>query len=225
MVRHGGMRMRTFARHVVLPGVVLTLVALPTPAQATHEYDGMVPTQNYNLVCYGTTLNDARVCQTDNANLYWYADSADPGELEADDKDALRTMLANQYVPTDLAVNYDSSPVFSGSGETDLIYQEAESALPLPSGILGVTWCNDDVDGELFQCDQTYVRIVSPDGYRRYHSSIACHETGHAVGLVHGDDAYPALDPGDLRLGCMVNEDQFPTNLGTDSTHLINLTY
>jgi hypothetical protein len=219
--------MRQSIRSIAVSSIVVALVALSGPAYATHEYDGMVPTANYDVICLsasGPTDPDVAVCQTDNASLYWYADSNDPGELESDDFNTLRTVLLNEYVPTDLALTYDSTPVFSGDAETDVIYQEAESALPLPSGVYGVTWCNGAAPA-YYECDQTYVRIVSPDGYRRYSGSIACHETGHAVGLVHGNDASPRLDPGDARLGCMVNEDEFPSDLGTDSTHLINLTY
>ncbi|MFE9691925.1 hypothetical protein [Micromonospora sp. NPDC005806] len=217
--------MRNVVRSTVVSGLVLAVVAVSGPAQATHEYDGMMPTANYDVICLSASgPADGEVCRTDNADVYWYADSANPGELEADDFNALRTMLLNEYVPTDLALTYDSSPVFSGDAETDLVYQEAEADLPLPSGILGATWCNGAAPA-YYECDQTYIRIVSPDGFRRYGGSIACHETGHGVGLVHGNDASPRLDPGDARLGCMVNEDQFPSDLGSDSTHLINVTY
>jgi hypothetical protein len=208
--------------------MVIVLVALPGPAQASHDYDGIVPTVLSPLSCVnasGPTDPAARVCQTDNAGLVWYADSASPGELEANDFASLQLMLELQFEPTNLTVTYDSTPVFSGSGETDIIFQEAETDLPIPDGAAGVTWCNDAVNGGSYQCDQTYVRIMSPDGYRLFGASIACHETGHAVGLVHGDRAVPAMDPGDHRLGCMVNEDEFLLDLGPASAHLINITY
>lgn len=221
--------MRKPVRLVVLSSVVMTLVALTGPAQASHDYDGMVPTANYAEFCENSTgPRDplASVCRTDNADLYWYADSHHPGELEDNDFNALRSMLLNEYVPTDLVLAYDSTPVFSGSGETDIIFQESENdGAPLPSGAAGATWCNDAVNGQLYECDQTYVRVRSPDWYRRHGGSVACHETGHAVGLVHGNDASPRVDPGDRRLGCMVNEDEFPSDLGAASTHIINLHY
>jgi hypothetical protein len=217
--------MRQIARALAASGTILALLALPAPVLATHDYDGMMPTANYDIGCFSQAGPAAgEVCRTDNADVYWYADSNDPGELEDNDQTALRNMLANQYSPTDLAIHYDSTPVFEGDAETDIVYQEAEASLPLPSGILGAMWCNGSAPA-WYECDQAYVRIESPDGFRRSGGSIACHETGHAVGLVHGDDAAPALDPGDARLGCMVNEDEFPPGLGAASQHLINVTY
>ncbi|GAA2597394.1 hypothetical protein GCM10010435_90900 [Winogradskya consettensis] len=204
--------------------MIISLVAVSAPAQAAPSYDGIVPTQAYNYVCVNATINTAVVCQTDNADVYWYADSNDPGELETDDQDAVRSMLADEYSPTDIAIHYDSSPVFEGDAETDLIYQEGEAAQPVPSGYWGVTWCNGQAPAT-YECDQTYVRIASPDGYRIHGGSIACHETGHAVGLVHGNDAYPYVDPGAAGLGCMVNEDEFPSALGANNAYFINYTY
>jgi len=206
--------------------MVVAIVAVQTPAEATHEVDSMVPTQTYRPFCYGTGMEDAMVCQTDNVNVYWYADSGNPGELEANDRQSLQNMLSNQYAPTDLIMHYDSTPVFSGTAQTDIIYQEAESALPLPSGYRGWTWCNADVGTEAYKCDQQFVRIASPDGYRLFNGGIACHETGHAVGLLHGNDAYPTLDPADGRLGCMMNGVyELPYYLGSDQSHQIDLTY
>lgn len=219
--------MRTLVRTVAISSVAVVLVGLSGPAQASHDYDGMVPTDNYGFLCWSHDSawdESLEVCRTDNRNWYWYADSGEPGELEANDLDALRTMLLNEFVPTDLSLTHETDPVFSGSGETDVIFQEAESDLTMPA-TLGMTWCNDYVNGTLHECDQTYVRIHSPDGYRRHGGSIACHEAGHAVGLVHGNDASPWQDPGAAWLGCMVNEDEFPSDLGSDSTHLINVTY
>lgn len=196
-------------------------------ALATHDYDGMYPTANYQDLCVSANppASYGTLCQTDNADLYWYADSNDPGELESNDFDSVSSVLSAQFAPTDLAIHYDSTPVFSGSGETDLILQEAEDALPMPVSALGLTWCNDDVTSELWECDQTYVRIPGPDGFRIFGGSVTCHEIGHSVGLVHGTEAYPALYEGDSRLGCMVNADEFPTGLGSASKHLIDVTY
>lgn len=199
---------------------------------ASHTYVGIVPTDTYNSyptlhLCAnasGPTDPAGVVCQSDNSSWYWYADSADPGELEADDKASVQNVLSSQYSPTDISVHYESSPVFSGSGETDLILEEADAGKPLPNGYYGITWCDDAVNGTSWNCDQTYVRISNP-WYRSYSGSVACHEMGHGLGLVHGNNASPMLDPGDARLGCMVNEEEFPSNLGSASAHLIDITY
>ncbi len=217
--------MRHVWKSIVASCMVVALVALPAPASANHEYDGMMPTGNYDVICLdksGPGLGE--VCQTDNADVYWYADGNSPGELEDNDLSALRTMLNGQYGPTDLVLTYDSSPVFSGDAETDIVYQESESGMPLPSGSVGAMWCNGAAQA-FYECDQAYVRIESSDGYRRHGGSIACHETGHAVGLTHGYDASPRISDEDNRLGCMENGAQFPAALGAYSAHLINITY
>ncbi|WP_127548872.1 hypothetical protein [Actinoplanes sp. OR16] len=138
---------------------------------------------------------------------------------------ALRSMLTNEYSPTDLAIHYDSTPVFDGAAETDIIFQEAEAALPLPSNDLwGIMWCNGQA-AAAYECDQAYVRIKSPDGFRVYGGSVACHETGHAVGLVHGDDAYPQVYIDSSALGCMTSGSNFPPGLSGNNAYFINQTY
>ena len=101
--------------------------------------------------------------------------------------------LANNYDPTDLTVIYATSPVYAGSGETDIIYK----AGALLYNLLGVTWCDNAVSN--YGCDQHYVQFDSSDPAQL----TACHETGHAVGLTHGDDAYPTLPNQDPDVGCM----------------------
>lgn len=76
------------------------------------------------------------------------------------------------------------------------------------------------------------MRIISPDGYRIFGGSVACHEAGHGVGLLHGNDSafnvspFNPLGTNDItRLGCMVSEDDFPSNTSAASRHLINGQY
>ncbi|MET8538635.1 hypothetical protein ABZV67_45025 [Streptomyces sp. NPDC005065] len=145
-------------------------------------------------------------------------DSGGEYELESPDRLAVTTTMGNEFSPTDLVIQLDSSPVFSGSGETDIIYQEGSTNLS--ENVIGVTWCNDAV-GDGIRCDQQYIRIR---GNGTYDTSVACHETGHAVGLVHGDGANPRLGNEDSRLGCMI-KDGWNNDLGSNNTGNINKVY
>jgi hypothetical protein len=82
-------------------------------------------------------------------------------------------------------VYWTSSPSYSGSAETDVIYQVSTSGFS--GNVIGQTWCNDAVSST--RCDQEYVRFRAAGYVDR---ELACHETGHAVGLTHGPDATPA---------------------------------
>lgn len=82
-----------------------------------------------------------------------------------------------------------------------------------------MTWCNDAVG--TFQCDQQYIRIRG-NGY--YTSSLTCHETGHAVGLLHGDLASPKLGKTNKVLGCMTTPVQSEV-LGKNQIENINGRY
>jgi hypothetical protein len=104
--------------------------------------------------------------------------------------------LNNSYATTDLSIAYPGSPVYSGPSETDIIYQATGS---LPFGLNGVTWCEDAQS--ISKCDQAYVRFL-PDTPSQ---GLACHETGHAVGLTHGRAASPRLDNDNPALGCLTD--------------------
>lgn len=158
-------------------------------------------------------------CLTDNEIVYYYMDSNGEYELESPDRSAVTGALRNEYSPTQLVIHYDSSPKFSGSGETDIIYQEGSTNLD--SGTVGVTWCNDAAGTYSYECDQQYIRIR---GNGAYDLSVACHESGHAVGLTHGRDAYPSLDNEDPRLGCMIATG-YEENLGSNNVANINSVY
>lgn len=56
--------------------------------------------------------------------------------------------------------------------------------------------------------------------------ALACHETGHAVGLTHGNLASPITSNTNSDLGCMVTplNTSLP-NLGTSNVANINATY
>lgn len=176
--------------------VMFAAMVAVTPSSVADDY--LVPTDNYSPRCDEGSAGSGPVCQTDNRDVYWYMDSHGEFELESPDRDDVNRAIDDSYRPTDLAFHYDSSPVFDGGAETDLIYQEGW----VDNGFDGYTWCDDAVGFFGHDCDQHYVRIR---GNGTYTPGLSCHETGHAVGLVHGEDSSPARDNQDsTRLGCMV---------------------
>jgi hypothetical protein len=200
-------------------GVGYVLMTAVTVAAAP-TYDFIVPTGNYDHPCQ----TNAYVCQTDNATVYYYMDSVGEYELEPVDKDIVRNMINQEYgTRTTLTIVYDNTPVFSGAGETDVVYQEGSTNVP--AGKDGATWCNDPVDTALYRCDQAYVQMRGGGVIKR---GLSCHETGHAVGLVHGDQASPRIYTTDneyQNLACQRNVAYDPDGLSTIGINNINYVY
>ncbi|MEU6783037.1 hypothetical protein ABZ912_27900 [Nonomuraea angiospora] len=180
--------------------------------------DNMFPTGQTTMSCV-TGLGGNYPCQTDNRDVTFYMDSNGEYELEQVDKNTVNSVIDSEYRPTDLAFHYDSSPVFSGGAETDIIYQEGSNGVP--SSADGVTWCNAS-GGDVVDCDQQYIRIR---GNGHYTDTLTCHETGHAVGLQHGDNASPRLSKTDSRLGCLQTPVPAGATLGANNRENINATY
>jgi hypothetical protein len=190
--------------------VLLTAGALAaaTAAFATHV-DNMFKTANYNPDCRDGSPGDP-FCQTDNDFVTVFRQ----GSLSSTGKANIKAAIDDEYRPTDLSWSFVSNPSYSGSAETDIIYQEGTV-----SGTAdGIAWCNDAVSST--KCDQHYNRFDSASPGK----ALACHETGHAVGLTHGQQASPQLSNGDNSLGCMTTPVE-TSNLGTHNTNMINATY
>ncbi|MGW1898985.1 hypothetical protein ACWCQB_16395 [Streptomyces hirsutus] len=198
---------------VALSGITVVAAAAVTWAAAT---DNLVPTNNYNMGCL-TGMAGGTVCRTDNASVTYYMDSGGSNKLEDIDKATVRTVMAQEYAPTDLTISYDSTPSWSGGAETDIYYAEAT----VPGSDEGLTWCNDNSPGA-FKCDQQYVRI---EGGGHYTPGLTCHETGHAVGLLHGANASPTLPNQSSTLGCMKKTSGFADGLGANNRENINANY
>ena len=205
-------------RRVLIVTVALTATFGLNPqfALATIYTDNMVGTLTNPALCQKGSLGSAEPCQTDNATLtFWYTHSGSLA-LASGDVSNLRYVLNNEYdALTDLTVNEQSTPTLTGSTETDIIFQRGD----VPGTDVGYTWCDDPTSG--YQCDQQYVQIEA--GF--YYDGLICHETGHAVGLTHGDEAYPVLPNNDSRLDCMVKSPSTTQPLGTNSISNIHGTY
>lgn len=184
-----------------------TLAAAPL-ASATHV-DNMYFTVN----AFWTCSDGSSFCQTDNAGLTWH----DEASITITGHAYLNNVLETQFEPTDLSVGYTSTPSYSGSAETDVIFRQGT----LPDGTLGQATCNDSVSDE--KCDQQYVTfsVSTPT------STVICHEAGHGVGLTHGQQANPTRSNGDDSLGCMQYPDSqvLIAELGSHNVAMINATF
>jgi len=106
--------------------------------------------------------------------------------------------------------------LYSGPAETDIIYRVGRT----PGNAVGTTFCNNAASER--RCDQHYVTFrEQPE------QPVACHETGHSVGLLHPTEAVPRRDENNPAFFCMVNNPVFPseTFLGPHNAELINDTY
>ncbi|MFI6288959.1 hypothetical protein ACIBCM_30155 [Streptomyces sp. NPDC051018] len=90
----------------------------------------------------------------------------------------------------------------------------------MPGSAAGIAWC-DDAGLPGSKCDQHYIRI-EPSAY---HEGVVCHEAGHAVGLLHGEDAAPALNDSHPALGCMRKPIGLGMTLGANNRSQINSNY
>jgi hypothetical protein len=189
--------------------LAIGVLTVPSVARAHHGVDNMMPTPNYLVVCGNGSLGGP-FCQTDNASLNVFREAS----ITATGKANIAAALNEEYAPTDLGITFASTPSYSGSAETDIIYQQGD----VSGTAVGIAWCNDAVSA--LKCDQHYNRFDSSTPSK----ALACHETGHAVGLTHGQNASPALAQGDDSLGCMTTPVE-TSDLGTHNTWMINATY
>ncbi|MFI6288960.1 hypothetical protein ACIBCM_30160 [Streptomyces sp. NPDC051018] len=65
--------------------------------------------------------------------------------------------------------------------------------------------------------------MIIEHGY--YGRGPICHETGHAVGLLHGNTACPRLSDTHPALGCMQMPPPWSASLGANNKENINRVY
>jgi hypothetical protein len=166
-------------------------VAVTPSAWAHHSpMDNLFPTLNDGGCVY------LSVCTTDNSSVTWYAYSSGSMALNAAARANISSIISGQFHPTDLNFSVQSPPVLSGSGETDIVFERVALVAPY----LGRARCNDPNEGT-HTCDQMYVQFTSDAwGANPY---VACHETGHGIGLLHGEDADPPVANNNSYLSCM----------------------
>jgi hypothetical protein len=97
---------------IVLALLVVAIVA--PPAGAHHGHDSMRPTTNYLEECATDNF-----CTTDNSTLTFFSE----GTLSPYSRTQIRSVLENQFAPTDLSVSRQDPPSYEGSAETDIVYR------------------------------------------------------------------------------------------------------
>ncbi|WP_329028004.1 hypothetical protein [Streptomyces sp. NBC_01423] len=179
-------------RVLVLAVIFAASVSVSQSAVAS---DNMYKTANANWSCPDGSFGSG-FCQTDNSTLTYYEQGSVNGAVGA----TVDLTMFDSYDGTDLNVTWIASPSYSGGAETDIIYQVSTSGFS--GNTIGQTWCDDATTAT--KCDQEYVRFRAASYVDR---ELACHETGHAVGLTHGADAYPSESNTASELGCMETPD------------------
>lgn len=209
-------------RRTVMP-LVASALSVFVGASAAVAIDIVSPTGNANNYCTqqpaAGPVSDPGVCRTDNATWTYYMDSSGEFELEAEDRTAASNGMDAWDNNTDMVVSEDTTPTFSGTAETDVIFQEGlVPAFPVTGGI---TWCQDIVNGTNWECDQHYIRIRGAGVYSKW---LVAHEAGHALGLVHGTEANPATSGTASVMGIMTTG-ALPASLGATPIAKVNATY
>lgn len=187
--------------------ILLGAVATADFAFGDHGYDSIFETDNTAQDCEVHPETVTFFCMADNTTHTVYL-----GYLGPQFTGAVEYTLDHSYETTDLTIEYEATPDLDGGSETDTVYVTCETCFSDPDA-LGRAWCDDDVNGTV-RCDQHYVRFHSDytvEIYGNYLTGteqggwrqLACHETGHSIGLTHGAEAYPAMSNQSTALQCM----------------------
>jgi hypothetical protein len=214
------------------------ILSTPTDETGTPESAGfhnMMPTSSVDDCFNGLTSGPATgsPCRSDNSRLSVHFQ----GNLLGMDIPTRRA-LWRSISATRLNVVYREHAVYEDEHETDVIYRLSTVD---DNSFYGWTFC-DDSSLSHNRCDQTYVTYnrgeICGDGYcdhvndRDNRRAIACHETAHTVGLVHGSDAdTPSgqnISDSDTRLNCLrngVSPSGSYNKLGTHNNYEINNYY
>ena len=188
-------------------------MSFAAPSASANHFDNMFKTNNLNRDCQDSDAFSPRLCRTDNRTVGWHDQNSLPDDVRPD----IREVLEASFEATVLTVGRDETPQYTGLGETDIIYQQG----PLVPGAAGVTWCDDAISDVL--CDQQYVLFDSNHPPKK----LICHESGHTIGLTHGQDAAPSVSNANNDLGCLQAPFSEITNdlLGSHNKVQINNVY
>jgi hypothetical protein len=165
-------------------------------AVADPDIDMIVPTQVV-LACTVGSPGAGPVCRQQNPQVSYYVSLP---AFSASEEAGIDSTVHSQYGPrTDLSFTL-TGWVTSGPDPTDLVYWRSGMA----SNFAAYTYCARGATGTT--CDQIY---VTANTNTNFFEPYACHETGHGVGEVHGNEAWRVNNPGvpidnwDPLLGCL----------------------
>ena len=219
-------RMKRTTKFLAISSAAAGVIGLAGLALA-QSFDNMWPTANatWNCSSGGTGTSDTTKPFCWFFGSDWWVDWG-IGQTEFD---RIKSVIDNEFNPnTDLAMveNDGSNVVYNsgndgGTGETDII-MEFRGDIPSPNQ--GVTWCDRQwtlLSFGMPYCAQQYIGFLD---FTVVTTNLACHELGHAVGLVHGLNASPQQSNTASALGCMKTPVDVNT-LGTNNITQINATY
>ena len=199
------------------------------------DFDNIFPVYGGANACYSGRTGP---CLSDNTDpVTWYA-----GKLNDYMFSAVRRAINQSFQPTDLVMERTlrRDVSWSGNYETDIVYFPDPD---LPSDRYGQMLCEQSPNETPTRCDQFYVyfdygnqsNFIASNPYhggRYIRRAMACHETGHTVGLSHGENSRllpsgtGSIDNDDPRLGCMVTEtSQYDQELDSHNIDSINACY
>lgn len=177
--------MGKFRAFVVAAAVVALTSCLP--------FDNLVPNARTNAGCSSAThTSPGSPCLTDNAHVSYHFQSSMTQAAQWSTLEA----IVGSFDTTALNFSYHQYPTYSASPRTDIIYQMGSATRP---EVIAQTWCRAAAGG--YKCDQQGVRYFY--GVGAVDRKVACHETGHAVGLMHGSMADPKVADMHSELKCM----------------------
>ena len=211
-------------------GALALLFTVAAVVGLTGCFDNMFPTANFEngrSSCY----SPVSMCMTDNASVAFWVDPIMPAYIRTGTRAAMTDLGGS----TDLTAVEQADRILDAenNAETDLLYYVDNY---LPDFRVAESYFEDSDFPASGRCDQAVVRFhhdrilqlfpweqaTHPDTYQ----SIACHESGHMVGLVHGRESDPIQDDSNPVLGCMRDGVSDPmTTLGSHNVTSINSAY
>ena len=170
---------------ITFVAAIVLLFVPASPAGANFVTDSYW-TQRYNPACQ----RNVTPCMNDDSVLSWNHDLGP--RLRA----AVEGTLANSYENTDIDVQWTNVI----NEQLDVLYYVAD----LPGTTAGQYFCLNTASA--YQCDHAHIIFdgtLAGGMSDRLLRQLACHETGHSVGLLHPADGGPGISDQNPNYQCM----------------------